>query len=80
MGGNEHHVKKNRPDTESLVLLGSPMWKQEEKQLIWKYNSDYQTLERVQGVDGGRIKEAEYDQCAQYAWNTEIWKYCMESH
>lgn len=50
MCGNEHHVKKNRPDTESLVLLGSHMWKQKEKQLIWKYNSDYQTLERIQGV------------------------------
>lgn len=60
-------LKKDRPDTESLVLLGSHMWKQEEKQLIWKYNSDCQTLERAQGVDGGRIKVAEYDQCVQYA-------------
>lgn len=51
MGGNEHHVKKNRPDTDGLVLLDFHMWKQEEKQLIWKYNSDYQTLEK--GTGGG---------------------------
>lgn len=66
MGGNGHHIKKNRSDTESLVSLGSHMWKQQEKQLIWKYTSDYQALERVQLMDDDRIKVVGYDQCTQY--------------